>query len=306
MAVNPDFLRKGHAISDFMNPDRVVIGSHHPQAIDVLTALYQPLIEKNVPLLTMSPEAAELTKYATNTFLALKIAFINELSGFCENTHIAISDVLRGLGSDNRIGPKFLKVGPGYGGPYLTKDTLALLEASYDANNPLDLVKSVIKSNSAHKDRMVEKISQAFHHRLKGKTFGILGATFKAHTSDMSNSPSLDIIPQLQKKGALCNIYDPQAHNIDQGIFPGAAWCKDVEHASQGADALIILTEWPEFQELNFSLLRNTMKTPLVIDLRNLYTPNVVIDQGFDYLCLGWEGSFSLKQKKLRRYSKAA
>lgn len=289
MASNPEFLREGCAITDFMTPDRIIIGTMgHPFVVETLQKIYAPVIQKGVPLVAASLETAELIKYASNAFLALKVAFINEMADLCEQVHADVETVSQGMGADSRIGEKFLKPGPGYGGSCFPKDTLALLFAAQQAQSPLPLIETVVQSNLSRKTRMAHKIIQACGADLRQKTLGILGITFKANTDDLRESPSLTILPLLQQAGAKLRVYDPQGMTLDaKQLLPNVIWCKNSLEAAHKADGLIILTEWEAFKSLDFFRLKTTMKKPLLIDLRNLYDPADVASLGFQYISVG-------------------
>lgn len=285
VASNPEFLREGSAIEDFMMPDRVVVGTYTTRAENLMKRLYQPLIQRNTSILYTTPETAELIKYAANSFLATKITFINEIANLCEVTGTYVQDVARGIGLDSRIGQKFLNVGPGYGGSCFPKDTMALLKTADDYNVELSVVGAVVKSNSKRKKEMAAKILNVL--RNDSKTLAILGVTFKADTDDMRDSPSLEIIPILQEAGYQVKAYDPEGMENGKKLLNDVVWCSSVNQATQGADAAIILTEWNEFRSLDLSKLKANLNHPLLIDFRNLYDPLDVTDQGLDYVSLG-------------------
>lgn len=289
VASNPEFLREGCAIEDFMAPDRIVVGTNHPFVTHKMQELYAPLIQKGAPLIVANLETAELIKYASNAFLALKVAFINEIADLCEQVNADVEAVAQGIGQDSRIGAKFLKVGPGYGGSCFPKDTLALVHTAEEVQSPLTLIQTVVQSNINRKQRMAHKIIQACGGDLRGKTLAILGITFKANTDDLRESPSLTILPLLQKAGAQLRIYDPQGMKEGKKTFSSQqiTWCKDPLEAAYAADGLVILTEWDVFKSLDFSLLKHVLKQPLLIDLRNLYDPKEVASIGFQYVSVG-------------------
>lgn len=284
---NPEFLREGSAIEDFMRPDRIVIGCRSKRAEMVMRKLYAPFSELETPIIFTSPESAELIKYAANSFLAAKITFINEVATLAEKCGADVQDVALGMGLDNRIGKKFLMVGPGYGGSCFPKDTRAMAQTGRAYEAPLTIVETVIKANDARKTLMGEKILAYCGPSLKGKTLAILGVTFKADTDDMRDSPSLVIIPFLQKHGARIQAYDPAGMENAKTDLPNVHWHTDAYSCAKEADALIILTEWNAFKCLDWSEMKKQLKTPLLIDLRNLYTPQELKQYGFTYHSLG-------------------
>jgi UDPglucose 6-dehydrogenase len=283
---NPEFLREGAALQDFMSPDRIVIGSMDPGAEGTMHRLYRFFSERGVPFLFASPETAELIKYASNSFLALKIGFINELSDLCERLNADVMDVAQGMGLDQRIGKDFLNPGPGYGGSCFPKDTLALAHMADAHQVPLTLLKTLIQSNETRKQNIAQKIIEACGGSVRGKTLGILGITFKAETDDMRDSPSLVILPLLEAAGAKLTIYDPQGMEAGKRYFEEASWGTSPLQVAHVADALIILTEWKEFGSLDLETIAREMKTPLLIDMRNLYKPRM-IPSALTYVSLG-------------------
>jgi UDPglucose 6-dehydrogenase len=284
---NPEFLREGSAIEDFQRPDRVVVGTESDRARTVMRALYRPLfLNEKTPFVFASRETSELIKYAGNAFLATKITFINEMADLCERSGADIQDVARGIGLDGRIGSKFLNAGPGYGGSCFPKDTLALVRQASEYGAPSRLVEAVIGVNDARKTRMAEKITTAFGG-VKGKTVAILGVTFKPNTDDMRDSPSLAIIPELQKAGAIVHAFDPEGMTEAEPLLPGVKWAKDAYDAMTGADGVAILTEWNEFRALDLARTKSLLKRPLMVDLRNIYTPREMADAGFEYHSIG-------------------
>lgn len=292
VASNPEFLREGSAINDFMRPDRVVIGTEtdsagHSRARAVLQQLYRPLYLIETPIVFTDIETAELIKYAANGFLATKIAFINEMADICEQVGANVQDVAKAIGLDGRIGCKFLHVGPGYGGSCFPKDTLALTRTAQEVGAPTAIVESVVKSNIDRKQAMATKILQALGGTGTGKTVAVLGLTFKPNTDDMRDAPSLTIIPTLQKAGVTLQVYDPVGHQEAQHLFDNLIFAKSAYEAMAGADAVVILTEWNEFRALNFEKMAETMKYPLLIDLRNIYRPEEMIASGFTYISVG-------------------
>ena len=284
---NPEFLREGAAINDFKRPDRVVVGLEDERARPVMTALYRPLFLNETPMLFTGRRTSELTKYAANAFLAMKITFINEMADLCEALGADVQQVARGIGLDNRIGSKFLHAGPGYGGSCFPKDTLALVRTAVDAGSPMRLVETTVKVNDARKKAMAGKISRALGGDLKGKTIGVLGLTFKPNTDDMRDAPSLDIVPALQAMGARVQAFDPE------GTVEARQLLKDVDFkagpydAVQDADAVVILTEWDQFRALDLDRVRLLMREPVIIDLRNIYQPSELHSRGFTYESIG-------------------
>lgn len=287
IASNPEFLREGSAIQDFMKPDRIVVGADTPEVMDRLEALYGHLTRKGVPFIATTCETSELIKYASNAFLAMKVSFINEISHLCEKVGANVDDVAHGMGLDHRIGKQFLKAGPGYGGSCFPKDTQALVRTAQRSGTSLPLVETAIQSNLKTKQRMVEKIEQACGGNLHGKTLAILGVTFKANTDDLRDSPSLTILPMLQERGAILRAYDPEGMEEGKVIFKDVAWCDDSYAAAKGSDGIIILTEWDIFSSLDFVKLKECLKTPLLVDLRNIYAPEDMLLAGFTYISIG-------------------
>ncbi|OYD82334.1 UDP-glucose dehydrogenase family protein [Azospirillum brasilense] len=287
VASNPEFLREGSAIGDFMRPDRVVIGASSERAADVMRRLYRPLYLIETPIVLTSLETAELTKYAANTFLATKITFINEIADLCEKVGANVHDVARGIGLDGRIGKKFLHPGPGYGGSCFPKDTLALVRTAQQAGSPLRIVETVVEINDARKKRMAERIVAACDGSLAGKTVGVLGVTFKPNTDDMRDAPSLDIVPALQAAGATVRAFDPAGMHEAARLLPGVEWAKDAYGALEGADCVAILTEWNEFRALDLKRVKALLKRPVMIDLRNIYNPTDMAAAGFAYSSIG-------------------
>ncbi len=287
VASNPEFLREGAAINDFMRPDRVVIGADSDRAVEVLRELYRPLYLLETPMMFTSLETAELTKYAANTFLATKISFINEIAELCQKVGADVQDVARGIGLDGRIGGKFLHAGPGYGGSCFPKDTLALVRTARDAGAPITIVESVVAVNDARKARMADKIIAACGGSVDGKTIAVLGVTFKPNTDDMRDSPSLDIIPALQKAGATVHAYDPQGREEAEKMLDGVVWCDDAYATMENADCLAIVTEWNEFRALDLKRVKELLNRAVMVDLRNIYKPQEMRAAGFDYYSIG-------------------
>ena len=289
VASNPEFLREGSAIEDFMRPDRVVIGTDSDRAADVLKQLYRPLFLMETPILFTKIETAELTKYAANTFLAAKITFINEIANLCEKVGANVQEVARGIGLDGRIGGKFLHAGPGYGGSCFPKDTLALVRTARDHDAPLHIIEAVVKVNEDRKRLMADKIIAGCGGAVDGKTIAVLGLTFKPNTDDMRDSPSLAIVPALQEAGATVRAFDPQGMTEAREMLPDVVFCKDAYETMEGADALAIVTEWNEFRLLDLERVKGLLSAPLMIDLRNIYKPDEIIKAGFDYYSVGRE-----------------
>jgi len=287
VASNPEFLREGSAIDDFMRPDRVVIGTESARAAAVLRELYRPLYLLETPILLTTLETAELTKYAANTFLATKITFINEIADLCEKVGADVQDIARGIGLDGRIGSKFLHAGPGFGGSCFPKDTLALVRTAQDFGTPARIVETVIDINDKRKRRMAEKIVEACGGSVAGKTVAALGLTFKPNTDDMRDSPSLAIVPALIEGGATVRAYDPEGMREAAESLDGVTFCIDPYDAMKGSDALVIITEWNAFRALDLARVKKLMNRPLMIDLRNIYKPDEMIRAGFTYHSIG-------------------
>lgn len=284
---NPEFLREGSAIEDFMRPDRVVIGTHSERAQAVMRDLYRPLYIIETPLLFTSRQSSELIKYAANTFLATKIMFINEIADLCEKLDADVHDVARGIGLDGRIGRKFLHAGPGYGGSCFPKDTRALVSTAQDAGSPLRIIETVVALNEERKQNMAKRVIAAAGGDLKGKTVAVLGLTFKPNTDDMRESPSLAIIPALQEAGATVRAYDPEGMVEAKALLKNIEWCDVAYDTLPDADVLLIITEWNEFRALDFKRVKTMMKTPIMVDLRNIYEPKEMALKGFAYHCIG-------------------
>ncbi len=285
MASNPEFLREGAAIEDFRRPDRVVVGCDNDRARQVMREIYRPLYLHETPIVFTSRESSELIKYAANAFLATKITFINEMANLCEKVGADVQDVARGIGLDGRIGGKFLHAGPGFGGSCFPKDTLALLQTARDAEAPARLVEAVVAVNDARKVAMAEKIERAFGG-VMGKTVAVLGLTFKPNTDDMRDAPSLVIVPHLQQKGAVIRAFDPQGAREANKLLK-VELCKDSYDALDGADGVVILTEWNEFRALDVARAKTMLKRPLMVDLRNIYNPSQMAAAGFTYVSVG-------------------
>lgn len=284
---NPEFLREGAAIEDFKRPDRIVIGVEDDRARDVMSEVYRPLFLNQSPVLFVSRRTSELIKYAANSFLAMKISFINEISDLCEVVGANVQDVARGIGADNRIGSKFLNAGPGYGGSCFPKDTLALVKTAQDNNSPLSLVESVVTYNENRKKAMATKVINACDGDVRGKTIAILGLTFKPNTDDMRDAPSIAIIKVLQENGAIIRAFDPEGMDAAGKIFEDVYFAKDAYDAAKGAEAVVIVTEWNVFRALNLSRLEETMNASKIVDLRNIYNVVEIEKQGFEYTSVG-------------------
>jgi UDPglucose 6-dehydrogenase len=284
---NPEFLREGSAIGDFMRPDRVVIGAETERARELMRRLYRPLYLIETPIIFTTLETAELIKYAANTFLATKITFINEIADLCEKVGADVQDVARGIGLDGRIGRKFLHAGPGYGGSCFPKDTLALVRTAEAAGSPIRIVETVVAVNERRKKAMAARVVAACGGSVKGATIAVLGLTFKPNTDDMRDSPSLEIVPALQKAGARVRAYDPEGMKEAKALLPGVEWCRDAYDALQNADAGVIVTEWNQFRALDLARLRQIMKRPVLVDLRNIYRPDEMAAAGIAYHSIG-------------------
>lgn len=284
---NPEFLREGSAIEDFMRPDRVVVGTESKRAEEVMKRLYQPLQQLETPILFTKREDAELIKYAANAFLALKITFINEIADVCEKLGGNVQDVAKGIGLDTRIGKKFLQAGPGYGGSCFPKDTLALVKTAQDIGTPVRLIETTVDINNTRKKQMAQRAIAALGGSVEGKKIAILGVAFKPDTDDMRDSPALDIVAELQKAGANVHAYDPVAMHEAQKVMQNVTWGEDAYSICDNADAVMLITEWNEFRALDLGRLRDTMATPVMIDLRNVYDPQTVVNSGFIYSSIG-------------------
>ena len=287
---NPEFLREGAAISDFKRPDRVVVGVNEGDeaAKPVMTELYRPLNLNETPILFTGRRTSELIKYAANAFLAMKITFINEMADLCEAVGADVQQVSKGIGLDNRIGKKFLHAGPGYGGSCFPKDTLALVRTASDANSPVKLIETTVQINDARKKAMATRVAAAVGgDDLKGKTIGVLGLTFKPNTDDMRDAPSLDIVPALQALGATVQAFDPEGRHEAEHLLTDVAFKDGPYDAVEGADAVVIITEWDQFRALDLDRVKLLMKTPTVIDLRNIYRPDEMKRHGFNYSGIG-------------------
>ena len=294
VASNPEFLREGAAIDDFMKPDRVVLGVETDRASHVMQNIYKPLYLRDFPIVVTDLESAEMIKYAANAFLATKITFINEIAALCEKVGADVKKVSKGMGLDGRIGNKFLHAGPGYGGSCFPKDTKALARIGQDHASPMQITEAVIKVNDEVKRRMVDKLMDLVGGSFNNRTITVLGVTFKPNTDDMRDAPSLTIIPAMVGAGATVRVVDPQGRREGEALLPGVVWESDPYNAAKEADLLVILTEWNEFRALDLRAMAGTMKTPRLGDLRNIYAPEEAKAAGFEaYACIGRE-SFGL------------
>ena len=284
---NPEFLREGSAIEDFMKPDRVVIGASDPQAADMMKEIYAPLHSLEIPFVVTNVESSELIKYAANGFLAVKITFINEIAQICEKVGANVQDVAIGMGLDSRIGPKFLQAGPGYGGSCFPKDTSAMADIARRHGYEFQIIEAVLRVNEAVKLRMIDKIVTALGGEVDGKTIAMLGLAFKPETDDMRDSPTIPIVKGLQQRGASIRAYDPQSMENAKAIFKDVTYCEDAYTTAEGADALVLATEWNEFRALNFERIGKALRQPVLIDLRNVYDPSRMAALGFRYTSVG-------------------
>jgi UDPglucose 6-dehydrogenase len=287
VASNPEFLREGSAIEDFMRPDRVVIGADSERAQAVMRQLYRPLYLIETPMLFTDIETAELIKYAANAFLATKITFINEIADLCERVGGDVQDVARGIGLDGRIGRKFLHAGPGFGGSCFPKDCRALVRTAHEAETPLSIVETVVQANETRKRRMADKIIAACGGTIAGKTIAVLGLTFKPNTDDMRDAPSLEVLPRLTAAGAVIRAFDPAGMAEAQKLMPNLTYCNDAYETMVGAEALVLLTEWNEFRALDLVRVAELLVNPLVIDLRNIYQRQEMVAAGLSYISVG-------------------
>ncbi|MFI5314393.1 MAG: UDP-glucose dehydrogenase family protein [Myxococcota bacterium] len=286
VASNPEFLREGSAVEDFMRPDRVVIGAEDPEAVAILRDLYKPLNLIEVPFVITNVATAELIKYASNAFLATKVSFINEISGLCEAVGADVHDVSRAMGLDGRIGRKFLHPGPGYGGSCFPKDTLSLVQFSREFGVEQRIVSATVAANAAQRERMIEKVEKILGG-VKGKTVGVLGLSFKPNTDDVRDSPAIWVSQELQRRGAHLRCFDPQAMENAARELEGATFCEDPYDTAKGCDALIFLTEWNQFRKLDLPLLKERLRQPVVVDMRNICEPAEMKRMGFRYTGVG-------------------
>jgi UDPglucose 6-dehydrogenase len=287
VASNPEFLREGAAVSDFMRPDRVVVGADDDEAMEIMRDLYRPLYLNETPFVLTNIASAELTKYAANAFLATKISFINEVANLCEKIGGDVHAVARGMGLDRRIGQKFLHPGPGYGGSCFPKDTLSAAHQAREAGERMEIVESVIRVNQRQRERMVEKVKGALGGELAGRTVALLGLSFKPETDDIRDAPGIFIARQLQEGGATVRAFDPVAMPNAARVLGDATLCKNAYEACEGADAMVIITEWNQFRMLDLDRVRSLLRRPLIVDVRNVYEPDAMQEAGFEYVCVG-------------------
>ncbi|SFH49978.1 UDP-glucose dehydrogenase [Palleronia marisminoris] len=291
VASNPEFLREGAAIDDFMKPDRVVVGVESERAAKVMSDIYRPLYLRDFPIVTTDLESAEMIKYAANAFLAIKITFINEVAALCEKVGADVKQVSRGMGLDGRIGPKFLHAGPGYGGSCFPKDTKALARIGQEYASPMRITETVIDVNEDIKRRMIGKLKDLCGDDFNGKRVAVLGVTFKPNTDDMRDAPALTIVPALVGGGAEVRVCDPQGKREGERLLPGVSWIADPYEAAKDADLLVILTEWNEFRAVDLEVMSRTMRRAAMADLRNVYDPEDVSAAGFEaYVGIGRNG----------------
>lgn len=284
---NPEFLREGAAITDFKRPDRIVIGTEDARATEVMREVYRPLYLNEAPLYFCERRTSELIKYAANAFLAMKITYINEIADLCEQIGADVQKVAKGIGMDKRIGDKFLHAGPGYGGSCFPKDTLALVKTAQDFNSPMRLIETTVAINDNRKRAMGRKVIAACDGNVRGKKIAVLGLTFKPNTDDMRDAPSITIIQALLDGGATVHAYDPEGMEAAKEVLSSVTYGKDPYEIAEGAEAIVIVTEWDEFRALDFKRLKATMKKPAVVDLRNIYPVAEVRKHGFSYIAVG-------------------
>lgn len=284
---NPEFLREGSAIQDFTHPDRVLVGCDDERARVIMERLYKPLTLRNAPIMFVGRESAELAKYAANSFLAMKISFINEIADLCSEVGADVQEVANAVGADGRIGDKFLHPGPGYGGSCFPKDVSALIRIGRENRAPISLIELVQNVNDERKIAMAGRIEKAAGGSVRDKVIAVLGVTFKPNTDDMREAPSLVIIPMLQEKGAAIRIYDPQGRKHGGAVFPGVIWADSALDAADGADIAVVLTEWNELRALDLETLKDKMRGDVLVDLRNIYRPEMVAEAGFRYQSIG-------------------
>ncbi len=287
VASNPEFLREGSAIADFKRPDRIIVGVNDERGRAALSEVYRPLYLNRAPLMFTSRRTAELTKYAANAFLAMKVTFINEIADLCERAGADVQDVARGIGLDNRIGSKFLHAGPGYGGSCFPKDTTALIRIAQDFASPVRLVETTVAINETRRRAMARKIAAACGGDLNGKTVALLGVTFKPNTDDIREAPSLAIIQALKDGGAMVRLYDPAGMEAARAVIEGVDFGGSAYEVAEGADVLVIVTEWEEFRALDFRMLGRIMRSPRLVDLRNVYRREDIAKHGFRYFSIG-------------------
>jgi UDPglucose 6-dehydrogenase len=284
---NPEFLREGAAIRDFKHPDRIVIGTDDPRARKIIAEVYRPLHLNASPILYTDRRTAELTKYAANSFLATKVAFINEIADLAEKVGANVQEVARGIGLDNRIGSKFLHAGPGFGGSCFPKDTLALIKTGQDNETPLRIIETVVAVNDLRKRAMARRVANAIGGNLRGKSIAVLGVTFKPNTDDMRDAPSIPLITALQDMGAQVRVFDPVGMPQAKKVFENVTFCDDAYECAKGAHALVIVTEWEQFRALDLAELASVMASSVIVDLRNIYSPEEVTRNGFHYCGIG-------------------
>ena len=284
---NPEFLREGAAIKDFMIPNRIVVGIEDERARSVMTEVYRPLFINQSPLMFTTRRTSELIKYAANAFLAMKITYINEMADLCEAVGANVQEVARGIGLDNRIGTKFLHAGPGYGGSCFPKDTLALVKTAQDYDAPIRLIETTVAVNESRKGKMAQKVIRAMGGDVKGKTIAVLGLTFKPETDDMRDSPATTIIEALVTAGAMIRGFDPEGMENAKAVLPPITYCEGPYDAANGADAVVVVTEWNEFRGMDLKRIKEALKSPVLIDLRNIYRKEEVSRQGLTYICVG-------------------
>lgn len=284
---NPEFLREGSAIQDFTHPDRVLVGTDDDRAQDLMTQLYKSLSLRNAPVVFVSRESAELAKYTANAFLAMKISFINEIADLCENVGANVQEVASAIGKDRRIGDKFLHPGPGYGGSCFPKDVSAIVRTAREVRTPLSLIEQVQTVNDERKIAMATRVEQLAGGSVRGKTIAVLGVTFKPNTDDMRDAPSLVIVPMLQERGATVRVYDPQGRKQAEPLFDDVVWCDSSLEAIDGADVLLVLTEWNEFRALDLHEAKSRMSGDVLVDLRNIFKPSEATAAGFRYSGIG-------------------
>lgn len=287
VASNPEFLREGSAIGDFMRPDRVVIGCEDEQALAILKDLYRPLYLNETPVVVSNVATAELTKYAANAFLATKISFINEIANLCETSEADVQAIARGIGLDNRIGKKFLHAGPGFGGSCFPKDIRSLAHYAREIGQPTEIVEAVIRVNENRRKQMIQKILDVLGDDAQAKVISCLGLSFKPETDDMREAPSLDILKGLIARGASVRAYDPQSMEEASQLLPEVAMCEDPYEACKGGDVLVIMTEWNQFRMLDLGRVKELLRRPAIVDLRNIYDPQSMAQAGFSYVSVG-------------------
>jgi UDPglucose 6-dehydrogenase len=290
---NPEFLREGAAIRDFKHPDRIVVGTNDPRARSVMAEVYRPLHINKSPIMFTDRRTAELTKYAANSFLATKVAFINEIADLAEKVGANVQDVARGIGLDNRIGPKFLHAGPGFGGSCFPKDALALIKTGQDNEAPLRIIETVVAVNEQRKRAMARKVAGAFGGNIRGKSIAVLGVTFKPNTDDMRDAPSIPLITALQDMGADVRVYDPVGMDEARKVFDNVTFCENAYECAKGCHALVIVTEWEQFRALDLKELASIMACSVIVDLRNIYSPEEVTRSGFLYCGVGRPNALS-------------